>query len=116
MFDRPGSQACTGNVASGNTFLVSNLRAAVTALEEFLADFLSRSATPSRADMDRARIEVWLVVDELHALGERPERVVVFVKQIVADAGFSVRTSALPGCVVPWCIERYYREHDSPAA
>lgn len=92
---------------------MSELHRAVSALEEFLTEVSARGSLLSRSELERVRLEVWLVVDELKALGEPPERVITFVKSVLRESGFDLPRSALAGFIVPWCIERYYDVDDT---
>lgn len=71
------------------------------------------------------RAQVVAVVDELRALGWPPERIVIAVKQIAADAGLRpsphfpneagtpTDQDNLLFRIVSWCITRYYSDTSS---
>ena len=96
-------------------------RPTVVALREHLAAVVQ--AHPSLADehnVEAIRARVGGVVDDLKAAGWPPERVIIAVKQIAADAGLSPSRSVLSATLplneydaaivnmVRWCIEQYY--------
>ena len=98
---------------------VVRLRASLGAL----VASLERGAAPRISEND-LRAEVCAVVDDLHSLDWPPERVIIAVKQMTADAGLRPsrsimsRTLELEGTdellarIVRWCIEQYY--HAAP--
>ena len=92
----------------------------VPALRESLSRALMR-APESRPDDKALRDEICAVVDEMKAAGWPPERTIIAVKQIAADAGLMESRAlltlsnnqldardALMVKVVRWTIESYY--------
>jgi len=97
----------------------------VTALRERLATVARAHPSPVNPEHQRAlQSQVYAVVDELKEAGWPPERVIIAVKQIVADAGLRPsgavvqRAGALTNGdaivldVVRWSIDRYYGADD----
>jgi hypothetical protein len=80
----------------------------------------------SPADYAGLRERVLAYVDATKRLGWPPERIIVEVKQIVADAGLGsswrrtptgrplTAVDSLRADVVNWCIHHFYASHDGP--
>ena len=96
-------------------------RPAVVSLSAYLAAVVAKQPSAiGRARQEELRQLVCDVVDEFKSSGWPPERIIVAVKRIAADAGvFPSRdilssTSALKNQdaalvnMVRWCIDRYY--------
>jgi hypothetical protein len=89
-----------------------------------LRDSLRMAAAAERAPLDADRQRdlcqrVYDVVDELKGAGWPPERVIVAVKQLAAEAGLEPTRGVLAAstlneqdavvvALVRWCVERYY--------
>jgi hypothetical protein len=82
----------------------------------------------SPAEYARLRERVLAYVDATKRLGWPPERIIVEVKQIVADAGLGsswrrtptgrplTGVDSLRVDMVNWCIHHFYASHDGPNA
>ena len=103
-------------------------RPPVIALRDTLATVVAEH--PMLLDANRQVVlqqQVCAVVEDFKAAGWQPERVIIAVKQIAADAGLKasprVLSAATPlterdaviGDLVRWCIEHYYHGNPPPS-
>jgi len=51
---------------------------------------------------------VCAVVDDMKAGGAMPERILIAVKRVAADAGVQWMEHRLFGQIINWCVRRYY--------
>jgi hypothetical protein len=77
-------------------------------LYEHFAAIAGGSITPPRAQLNRLRVDIWRVIDELRATGESPERTISFIKRVAISAGLSERHDAIVALILPWCIEYFF--------
>ena len=102
-------------------------RPAVVALREFIGTIVTADS-PLTLDERQAelRAHVCTLVDDLKAANWPPERVIVAVKTVAADAGLHPSRNILSAMnqlsepdaaivhMVRWCIEQYYGDADLP--
>jgi len=78
-------------------------------LRDTFARFADRVYDLTPAEERELETRVCAVVDELKTGGSTPERILIAVKRLAADAGVQWMEHRLFGQIINWCVKRYYR-------
>jgi hypothetical protein len=88
---------------------------ALEALRAALITIAPYAPRLTRQETAMLEAHVRAAVDELKAASVFPERVIVAVKSLAADAGIGFMAQGLVDHMTAWCIERYFESADRAA-
>jgi hypothetical protein len=78
-------------------------------LRDIFARFADRVYDLTPAEERELETHVCAVVDNMKAGGATPERTLIAIKRLAADAGVQWTEHRLFGQIINWCVRRYYR-------
>ena len=77
-------------------------------LRDAFARFADRVYDLTPDEERELETRVCAVVDDMKAGGATPERILIAIKRLAADAGVQWMEHRLFGQIINWCVRRYY--------